>query len=196
MKIISTYWSAFAGVMACGVVIFTLYHDNGVFSIRSFLWLHFATLLLHQFEEYSYPGRFKHFYNNNILNKNPITSYPLNNKGILLVNVVLAWSMYLLAAFIGIKVIWLSFGLLGITISNGILHTFMFVKLKKYNPGLLTGAFILIPFGIYLFIRLVEFSSLVNIVLGLAVFIIGAALIPLSIFITSTRTNSEMESKS
>jgi Protein of unknown function with HXXEE motif len=187
MNYIYKYWATFGGIMATAIVILTLYIDKGIFSIQTLIWIHLATLLLHQFEEYSYPGKFKDFYNNNILNKNAITRYPLNEKGVLIVNVVLAWTMYIFASFVGIKAIWLTFGLVGITILNGIMHSIMFIKLKKYNPGLITGALIFIPFGFYLLTRLEEYATFINIILGLIIFIIGTALIPVFIYLTNKK---------
>ena len=126
-------------------------------------------------------------YNTNIFKKNPITRFPLNEKGILIVNIVLAWTMYIIASIVGTKVIYLTFGLIGITILNGIMHTIMFVKLKKYNPGLITGALVFIPFGLYFLTRLEEYVTNKNLILGLMIFVVGTILIPLSIYITSKK---------
>ena len=187
MNYINKYWATFGGIIATGIIIIALYFDKDLLYIETLIWIHLVTLLLHQFEEYSFPGKFKDFYNSNILNKNPITRFPLNEKGILIVNIVLAWTLYIIASIVGTKVIYLTFGLIGITILNGIMHTIMFVKLKKYNPGLITGALVFIPFGLYFLTRLEEYVTNKNLILGLMIFVVGTILIPLSIYITSKK---------
>ncbi len=184
---INKYWATFGGIIATGIVCIALYFDKELLYVETLIWIHLATLLLHQFEEYSFPGKFKDFYNSNIFNKNPITKFPLNEKGILIVNIALAWSMYIIALVVGTKIIYLTFGLIAITILNGIMHTVMFVKLKKYNPGLITGAAVLIPFGIYFLTRLEEYVTNCNLILGFVIFVIGTMLIPLSIYLTSRK---------
>jgi hypothetical protein len=105
------------------------------------LWSYFAILLLHKFEEYAYPGRFKDYYNENILDENMITRFPLNDRGIILVNVILGWTAFLLAAILDKNFIWLAIGLLGVTILNGIMHTIMFIIKKNIIQDLLQDYF-------------------------------------------------------
>ena len=185
MNWINKYWSIIGGMIAIGIIVTFIGRGDQMFSIESLIWFHLAILLLHQFEEYSFPGKFKEFYNLNIWNKNPITRFQLNNKGVLMVNVVLAWTAYLIAAIYGDKLIWLTIGLSGITILNGIMHTLMFFKLRKYNPGLITGFFMFIPFGLFLIINLKENLKIGSWILGGMVFMIGSILIPLSIRLTN-----------
>ncbi|MBY0477172.1 MAG: HXXEE domain-containing protein [Chitinophagaceae bacterium] len=187
MNYINKYWATFGGIFATGILITAFSFDKEIQHIETLIWFHLAILLLHQFEEYSFPGKFKEFYNANIFNKNPITKFPLNDRGVLIVNIVLAWTMYIVASIVGTKMIYLTFGLIGITILNGIMHTVMFVKLKKYNPGLITGAFAFIPFGFYLFKRLEAYVTINNILSGLLVFVVGTILIPTSIYLTSKK---------
>jgi hypothetical protein len=185
MSYIDKHWATFGGIMAVVIIVLALIIDKELSNIQTIFWIHLATLLLHQFEEYTYPGMFKDFFNTNIWNKNAITRFPLNEKGILVINIILAWTMYFFASFVGVKVVWLTFGLAGITITNGIMHTIMFVKLKKYNPGLITGFLIFIPFGLYLLTRLKNYAVFENLILGLIIFVIGTLSIPLSIYLTN-----------
>lgn len=188
MNLIYKYWSILGGVIGFAIIISILLNGKQVFSIQSLTWLHLAILLLHQFEEYSIPGKFKEFYNTNIWNKNPITRFEMNNKGVLIVNVILAWTAYLIAAIYGEKLIWLTIGISGVTILNGIMHTLMFFLLKKYNPGLITGLLIFIPFGIFLLTRILGNIEQKHWIMGLIVFIFGTILIPLTIKLTNKTT--------
>ncbi len=184
MNWINKNWAKIGGLIAI-VIIFVLLLNSSFSEIESLLWVHFATLLLHQFEEYVYPGKFKEFYNENILDKNKITRFPLNDKGIILVNVILGWTAYLLSAILGENFIWLAIGLLGVTILNGIMHTIMFIVKRKYNPGFITGLFLFIPFGTFLILKSIENITPESIIYGMIVFVVGTALIPISILITN-----------
>lgn len=187
MKLINKYWSAFGGMFAVGIIVAILANSKHILPIESLMWIHFAMMLFHQFEEYSIPGKFKEFYNANIWNKNPITKFQLNDKGILVVNVALAWTGYFIAAIYGQKILWLTIGLAGVTIVNGIMHTLMFILLRKYNPGLITGLLMFIPFGLFLLIKIQGNTEPGNWIAGLVVFVVGTALIPLSIKMTNRK---------
>lgn len=190
MNWIHKFWSHIGGIIAVGIILAIAIRGKPYFNFDSLLWLHFAILLLHQFEEYSFPGKFKEFYNTNLLNKNSITKYPLNDQGILLVNVIFAWTFYLIAAIMGAKTIYLTIGLAGVTLLNGLMHTMMFFKLKKYNPGLLTSLLLFIPFGVFLLRHIYQLgiADIKSWVMGLAIFMVGTALIPLSIKLTNKVT--------
>jgi predicted ABC-type exoprotein transport system permease subunit len=59
----------------------------------------------------------------------------------------------------------------------------MFILKKTYNPGFITGLLLLIPFGIYVFSKLMEHITIRDVLIGILIFIVGTALIPLSILI-------------
>ncbi|MEM9545867.1 MAG: HXXEE domain-containing protein [Bacteroidota bacterium] len=186
MKWVIKYWATFGGIIAIAIILCIPLTHQKIADIHTVSWLHVVTLLLHQFEEYVYPGGFKEFFNQNIYNRNPIIRFPLNDKGVLFINVVLGWTAYLISAIYGDQLLWLLFGLLGVTLLNGILHTFLFVYQKKYNPGFFTACFVMIPFSAYMFIQIQSFLSRDVIHTGILVFIVGMALIPTFIFLTNS----------
>ena len=185
MSYINKNWATFGVIMALTIITIIFCFGDKLQNIQKLACINLVTLLLHQFEEYSYPGKFKFFYNTHILNKNPITKFPLTDNGILVVNIFLAWTMYSIAVFLGTSSLWLNIGLIGVTILNGIMHSIMFLKLKRYNPGLITGSVILIPFGLYFLYYIKDFATFLDIFFGVIIFVIGTVLIPLSIFLTS-----------
>ena len=81
--------------------------------------------------------------------------------------------------------LWLAVGLLGITISNGMLHTIMFLIKRKYIPGMISGFFLFIPFGLYVLLKAIEISTEEDLISGMIVFVIGTVSIPVSIYITN-----------
>lgn len=184
MKFIVEYWPKIGGIFAVGIISVLLFTGLNVTDIKSLLWIHFVLLLLHQFEEYSYPGGFENFYNQHIWNKNPIMKFPLNQYGVLLVNLILGWTAYLISAIVNVQLVWLAVGLLLITILNGLMHTLMFVVKRRYIPGFFTGLFLFVPFGLYVILKLGGILTMGQWGLGILTFILGSASIPLSIFLT------------
>ena len=152
-------------------------------SIEALVWIHVVLLLVHQYEEYVYPGGFKEYFNQHIVNNIPVMSTPLNDKGIFIVNVVLAWTAYFASAIYGNRLPLLIIGLLGVTILNGVLHTIVFIIKREYNPGLFSGMFLFIPFGVYFLLKMVSMAP-GSLLPALLVFVIGASLIPITIWVT------------
>lgn len=154
------------------------------FTLELLLWIHLVLLLIHQFEEYIYPGGFQSFYNAHIYGKSPFTRSKLSKSGVIIVNILVAWPAYLVSAIYASEMIWLAVGLSFVSIVNGALHTFMFIKLKKYNPGLISGLFGFIPFGVYLLLRLFQ-TKAITVQLSVFVLIIALVTVPFLIYLTS-----------
>jgi len=133
-------------VLAIGLVIFW----NGMSTLQRLLWISFMALLVHQFEEYAWPGGFPA-----VMNiawqpggGRPDRS-PLNRNTSLFVNVFIAYPFYILPIIFP-TLIWLGlaqvlfgmaqFGVHGILI-NKKMHAL-------YNPGLFAVVFLHWPIGI------------------------------------------------
>lgn len=135
------------------VVIITLVCGTvaGLEGLQLILLLSFATLPLHQFEEYRLPGGEPWILNEVIQPKGgPADSYPLNANSASIGNVVM-WAPYLVPVFYP-DVIWLGlvpmlFGAIGQFVVHGI-RTNMRLK-TIYNPGLATVMFGWIPLLIW-----------------------------------------------
>jgi hypothetical protein len=84
--------------------------------------------------------------------------YPLNANTALIVNVVIGWLGYLLAAVLGEKAIWLGIATMLVSVGNFIAHTFLFNLKGKtlYNPGLLTAIFLFLPIALYFFVLITQ----------------------------------------
>ena len=182
---VNNHWARVGGVWAICIGLVLSLTELDMLHIDKLLWLHLVVLLIHQFEEYVYPGGFKIFYNTNIYNKNKVTTHPLTDNAILLVNLGIGWTVYLFAAVKGESSIFLSIGLAGITIFNGLLHTFLALLHRSYNPGLYSSILLFIPFGSYLLYRLCTEIELNLIAIGIVIFLLGIFLVPGTIFIAS-----------
>jgi hypothetical protein len=69
-------------------------------TVQLILLVNFVALMLHQFEEYGWPGGFPWIMNEVIRHRGgPTDRYPLNQNNAFFINVVLAWPFYLIPVF-------------------------------------------------------------------------------------------------
>ncbi len=145
------------------------------------LWLSLITLFLHQFEEYRYPGYFPGMLNSALYSSRRPDRYPLNTQTAFIVNVVIGWLLYLLAAVFNEKVVWLGIAAIMISVGNVIAHIFLFNLKGKtvYNPGMLTAIVFFLPLAVFFFGWVIQNHSaspldwIVGIILGIALNYIG-----------------------
>lgn len=111
------------------------------------LWLSLGSLFLHQVEEWRYPGYFPRMVNKAMFNSDLPDRFPLNANSGMLVNVVLGWGGYVLAALFWKHAMWLAIATILVSVGNIIAHTFIFnIKGKTfYNPGLITSWIFFVP---------------------------------------------------
>ncbi len=118
------------------------------------LWISLIALFVHQFEEYRYPGYFPGMMNLVMFASNQPDRYPLNSNTALIINVIVGWLFYFLAAMFGENVIWLGIATILVSAGNFVAHTFLFnIKGKSfYNPGMVTADILLLPIVVYFFV--------------------------------------------
>ncbi|MCP4124984.1 MAG: HXXEE domain-containing protein [Bacteroidetes bacterium] len=118
--------------------------------------------MLHQTEEYVYPGGFGKFFNTKILNLET-EDEPLNQNIIFYVNVILIW--ILLPAFGLLVTIDYRFGLWipYFSFFAGIAHIALAIKAKRiYNPGLVISLLVNIPVGLWSILFLINYGVLTS----------------------------------
>jgi Protein of unknown function with HXXEE motif len=149
MPFIRRHWYNVGAVIAAGALVYLLLGWSTMGVLRRLLLLNFIVLLLHQFEEYGWPGGFPAIMNR-VLRPSPVPDrYPLNQNGAMAINVIAAYGFYLVPVFFP-TVIWLGlapvlFGMLQF-IGHGIV---MNVKLRSvYNPGLAAVTLGHVPIGV------------------------------------------------
>ena len=179
MNVLRQHWFDIGVGLALlvGAFLFT----NRLSPLAWLLWVSLISLFLHQLEEYRYPGYFPGMMNVVMFGSRQPDRYPLNTNTALIVNVVVGWFSYLLAALFGEKLLWLGIATMLVSIGNFIAHTLLFNIRGKtlYNPGLLTALFLFLPIVVY-FIFLVIQNKLatpldwgLGIVLGITLNYIG-----------------------
>jgi len=131
--------------------------------------------MLHQTEEYIFPGGFGKFFNTKIFNL-LTEDKPLDENFIFYVNVLLIWIV--LPGFGLLSTLNYSFGLWlpYFSLFAGIAHIALAFKARKlYNPGLLVSLSINIPVGLWSILYLLKEGLLENFFLNIH-FVIGLAI--------------------
>ncbi len=150
MSVIRRHWYEAGLVIALLTVVYVALTWRQSDSVRNLLLLNFAALLIHQFEEYGWPGGEPAIMNMVLQKSSAPDRFPLNQNSAMVVNVLAAYGFYLLPAFFP-SIIWLGiaptmfgfgqFVIHGI-VTNKKLHSF-------YNPGLAAVVFLHFPIGAY-----------------------------------------------
>ncbi len=131
--------------------------------------------MLHQTEEYIFPGGFGKFFNTKIFNL-ATEDKPLDENFIFYVNVILIWIA--LPVFGLLSTLNYSFGLWlpYFSLFAGVAHIALALKARKlYNPGLLMSLFINIPVGLWSILYIMGQGLIVNFFLNVY-FVIGLAI--------------------
>ena len=151
LKFYRRYWYYIGAILFVALSFFMGFWGNNFSYIQVILIYSFMALLIHQFEEYAYPGGFPAIFNTAVLREKKVPErYPINANQALITNVFLAYPFYLLAIFLP-NFIWLGlaqvlFGMLQLIVHGIVVN----VRLKSlYNPGLAAVVFLHWPIGIY-----------------------------------------------
>ena len=116
---------------------------------RLFSVLNLAALMVHQFEEYGFPGYFPGLLNAGVFKSDKPDRYPLNTNSSLIVNAVAGYPFYLLAVLfprrrtLALAPVLFGFGQ---AVFHGIVPP---LRAKaRYGPGFLSAFFLHVPIGI------------------------------------------------
>ncbi|HAX49419.1 MAG TPA: HXXEE domain-containing protein [Ignavibacteria bacterium] len=186
MNLIYRNWAK-AGLLFAIVIIAYIYfyRKQNIALLDKYILLNLAFLMLHQFEEYVYPGTFKDYFNNNLYNPFGFFRNKLTDKGILWVNVVLGWGINILVlVFFNENTVMVTAAIAVIFI-NGVMHFALAYKTRYYNPGLVTGAVLFVSFGLYSFNKFYTLGliNLYTSILAGVIAILCSLLIPLTIYL-------------
>lgn len=161
VNFLRNHWYDIGGVI--GIIIL-----GGVFlflpdisNYQLLMWLSLIALFFHQVEEYRVPGTFPGMVNRVMFSSNMPDRYPLNSNTSFIINVEIAWSLYLLAAITGERLVWLGMATILVSLGNIIAHTFIFnIKGKMiYNAGLATSWLFFAP-CVFFFFKIIHDENL------------------------------------
>jgi hypothetical protein len=144
-----------AGLIAA-VFLLLLLFLNSKAPIGSFEWLYWLSLplyMIHQFEEYVYPGGFKEEMNK-ILVREEKSPEILTERMVLVINVGFIWILTPILIVLGAISIVFPVILMTLVAFNGFVHLIASVRFRRYNPGLFVSLVANIPLGLYVLIGL------------------------------------------
>lgn len=139
------YWVGGAVALLTLVFLAFAWHDLDV--VRRLLILNFVALLIHQVEEYGWPGGEPAVMNIALRQSDLPDRYPLNQLSAMVVNCFIAYVVYVIPIFFPDR-IWMGFAVMAFGLSQFFIHGIATnVRMHTfYNPGL--GAVVLLHFPI------------------------------------------------
>ena len=118
--------------------------------------------MLHQTEEYIFPGEFGKFFNTKIFNLET-EDKPLDENFIFFVNVILIWIVLPIFSLLSTQNYQYGLWIPYFSFFAGIAHVALAIKAKKiYNPGLIVSLLINIPVGLWSVLHLINIGILNN----------------------------------
>lgn len=164
MAFLRKHWYDLAGVLALFTLALVGVYHSKLTDYQLLMWLSLASLFLHQLEEYRIVGTFPGMVNAVLFKSNEPDRYPLNTNTAFVINVLIGWTTYFLAAIAGEKVIWLGIATILVSLGNVLAHILVFnIKGKTvYNAGMATSILFFIP-CIVVFCKIIYKENLITI---------------------------------
>lgn len=159
MRFFIQHWAGMGAATAVMFLVF-LFTNKALpkFSLEWLLWLHLPVYMVHQVEEYLFPGRFRESLND-LVTRGSSRDTPLSETDCWAINVVLVWGGILAGAAL-FPDLRLASWMLGVTFINGMVHLGSGIARKAYNPGMATAALLHLPFAGYVLFRLFKEAAL------------------------------------
>lgn len=150
MNFIRRHWYNVGGVVAIGTIVYLFLTWHNTPMLQRLLLLNFIAILIHQFEEYGFPGGEPTIMNIVLQSSNTPYNYPLNQNSAMVTNVLAAYVFYLIPVFFP-NIIWLGLAPMVFGIGQFVVHGIVTNKKLKtfYNPGLGAVVLLHIPIAIY-----------------------------------------------
>ena len=150
MKKLTRHWYNIGFFVAIGTLIYLIFNYSNIELLRRLQLISFIAMLIHQFEEYGFPGGEPAIMNIVLQGSDKPDRYPLNQFSAMFTNVLFSYVIYLLPVIFP-NIIWLGIAPMLMGIMQFGVHGIMTnIKMKSiYNPGLGAVVFIHIPVGIY-----------------------------------------------
>lgn len=183
MKFLRRHWYDIGGIVAilAGIVLFISWKQMDVLSIL--LLANFIGLLVHQYEEYGFPGGGPAI--NNWLrdpNKTALDRYPLNQLNAVVGNAAGAYLLYLIPVFFP-HMIWLGLAPIIVGLFQFFGHGIVMNRKMKswYNPGLAAVLLFHVPIGCYYLYYIVSQKLVSPSDWGLSILFLVVFMVPVQI---------------
>ncbi|PYE47367.1 HXXEE domain-containing protein [Paenibacillus barcinonensis] len=180
MNMMRKYWPDLGMLVAAVTAIGMVLNYHSMSELSMILWLSFIAILVHQFEEYRWPGYFGGLFNIVIFKSAQPKHYPLNPQSAMVINLIIAYVFYLLPVFFP-TLIWLALAPIFMGFFQFIWHgIFANIKAKTwYNPGLFAVLVLHFPIGGWYLYYIIEhkLASTTDWIIGFAYFAIAVYLL-------------------
>ncbi len=181
MSFLRKHWYDLGGVFALILVVYLAFAYRGMSNYQILMWVSLISLFIHQLEEYRIVGSFPAMINKVMFHSDLPDRYPLNPQTALIINVLVGWLVYLLAAVFAEKAIYLGIAAILISLGNTIAHTFVFnIKANTfYNAGMASSILLFLPISIIFFYMIITQSIaqpidyIIGIPLGIVLNVVG-----------------------
>lgn len=174
------YISTPIGVLILLYVFYLIIHNSQLPNYNEYLgkilgWILISTYMIHQFEEhgidikgekYSFQKSFCKFFGYNNVNK-----CPGDEKFIFSVNVPGLYIAGIIAGLFNNTRPIAAGGFAAVLLINAFAHSFGSIRIKEYNPGLMTSLLLFIPISIYYFYKMYQIKKLSKTDIGLCILI-------------------------
>jgi hypothetical protein len=157
MKTLRRHWYNIGGVMALFSIVILIYLWNDLGILQRLLFMNFIALLIHQYEEYGFPGGEPAIMNMVIQPSDTPDRYPLNQNSAMIINILAAYLFYLLPVFFPDR-IWLGIAPTLFGFGQFVIHGIVTPKKlgKFYNPGLGAVVFLHFPIGTLILFHIIS----------------------------------------
>ncbi len=147
MKYFRNHWYDIGGALGLIILFFLYVYHKELSNYQLIMWLSLVSLFFHQIEEYRIVGTFPGMINRTLFDSPSPDRYPLNSNTSLIINVWIGWSLYLIAAIINEKCIWLGIASILVSLGNIIAHILLFNLKGKtfFNAGIVTSCILFAP---------------------------------------------------
>jgi len=168
MRFMDRHWFDVGGVLGVLLAAWLIAAGPSMSPLALVLWISLLTLFAHQVEEWRWPGWFPGMLNVVLFRSKDPWRYPLNPRSGLVVNVVVGWVSYLLAALLAEGALWLALATILVSVGNSVLHLIVIPIRRRmaYNPGMATSLLCFVPVTVWFFIVAWPMMTLLDIVLG------------------------------
>lgn len=175
MRFMERHWFDLAAVLGAVLALWLMANGSSMNELNLILWISLLTLFAHQVEEWRWPGWFPGMLNVVLFRSDDPWRFPLNVRSGLVVNVVVGWGSYFLAALLHENALWLAMATILVSVGNCVLHLLVIPIRGKmiYNPGMVTSLLMFLPVSVWFFLVAWPMMSVTDIVIG---FVIGVVL--------------------
>jgi len=169
MRFMERHWFDVGGVLGIALAVWLGLSSSEMSTLTLVLWLSLLSLLAHQVEEWRWPGWFPGMLNIVLFRSADPWRFPLNTRSGLVVNVVLGWVGYLLAAILAERALWLALATILVSFGNCVLHLVVIPIRGRmpYNPGMFTSLLLFLPLVAWFAVEALPMMSATEIAIGL-----------------------------